>query len=218
MAITYRTGRVTEAGPLLDVPIVLRNVDTDPLGDIHTRVHPFSIRDRLAIDGVDDPNLLLWITPAADGNLTNVLLGSIGEANAPVVVLDEWLTAASEGDPGEPIADRLAAAKPASAVNRCVLPSGEVVTGGWELYDEEGPCREAFPVHEEPRMAAGQSRRGDILKCALADLDRASYGVEFSDAQFERLQRVFPDGVCDWAQPGVGQEEVAGTWQTYPAD
>ena len=44
----YRAGAVIGSGPLLDVPIILRNLYTDDIGDIHTRFHAFSIRDRLA--------------------------------------------------------------------------------------------------------------------------------------------------------------------------
>jgi hypothetical protein len=214
-AITYRTGRITEAGPLLDVPIILRNVDTDALGDIHTRVHPFSVRERLRRGGTDDPNLLLWTSPAAGTNLSDTLLGNIGDANAPITVLDEWLTAYRDGGGTGTVAQRLAAAKPKDAVNQCVLPDGTRLTGGWELYDDPGPCRDAFPVYAEPRMAAGQALRGDIIKCALGPIDDAAYTVPFTDEQRARLERIFPDGVCDWDKPGVGQQPPTGVWQTY---
>ncbi len=26
---------------------------------------------------------------------------------------------------------------------------------------------------------------------------------------------MFPDGVCDWSQPGVGEQPLAGTWQEF---
>jgi len=43
----------------------------------------------------------------------------------------------------------------------------------------------------------------------------ASYEVPFTDAQADRLAEIFPNGVCDWEQPGVGAVEPAGTWQSY---
>ncbi|MBE0624689.1 MAG: hypothetical protein IH606_07755, partial [Burkholderiales bacterium] len=30
----------------------------------------------------------------------------------------------------------------------------------------------------------------------------------FTGAQLARLQLTFPDGVCDWSKPGVGQQEA----------
>jgi hypothetical protein len=215
VAVAYRTGRVTEAGPLEDVPIVLRNVDTDQLGDIHTRVHPFSIRDRLQRDGKDDPNLLLWTTPPGGANLAQNLLGNIGDANAPISVLDEWLTNLAKTDPHDPMPERLAAAKPHDATNRCVLPDGKEITGGWEIYDDAGPCRDAYPVYREPRTAAGSPQRADIIKCQLTPVTDAKFDVAFSDAQRARLARIFRAGVCDWSKPGVGQQPPVGVWRTY---
>jgi hypothetical protein len=47
------------------------------------------------------------------------------------------------------------------------------------------------------------------LKCQLEPLDVAGYApFEFSDAQLARLHAVFPEGVCDWTEPGVGQQEA----------
>jgi hypothetical protein len=215
VAVAYRTGRVTEAGPLEDVPIVLRNVDTDQLGDIHTRVHPFEIRDRLQRDGKDDPNLLLWTTPPGGTNLTSNLLGNIGDANEPISVLDEWLTNLAKTDAHDSMPERLAAAKPRDATNRCVLPDGKEVTGGWDIYDDAGPCRDAYPVYAEPRIAAGSPQRADIIKCRLMPATDARLDVAFSDAQQARLARIFPEGVCDWSKPGVGQQSPVGVWRTY---
>ncbi len=195
----YRAGGAIGNGPLLDIPIILRNVYTDELGDIHTRVWPFAIRERLRVDGKDDPNLLLWTQPST-GNLGATLLGAIGNANQSILLLDKWLT---DG------------AKPADAKNLCALPSGETLEGGWELYDEAGPCRDAYPVHSDPRFVAGEPLIGNILKCALTPVDASTYKVPFTDAQVTRLKSIFSTGVCDWTKPGIGQQPSAGTWQTF---
>jgi hypothetical protein len=31
----------------------------------------------------------------------------------------------------------------------------------------------------------------------------------------EKQTRDFPDGVCDWSKPGVGQQKLAGTWLKF---
>jgi hypothetical protein len=197
-SLAYSVGAVIADGPLHDIPIVLRNLYADPLGDIHTRFHSFSIRERLQRDGEDDPNLLLWT--AATTDLVGSLLGNTAGANDPIVLLDRWLT---EGE------------RPDDAENRCILPDGTMLEGGWELYDEPGPCVDAFPVHGDPRTAAGGPIRGDILKCALTPVDVQDYDVDFTDDQAARLQAVFPDGVCDWDAPGVGAGPTEGTWRSF---
>jgi hypothetical protein len=36
----------------------------------------------------------------------------------------------------------------------------------------------------------------------------------FSDVQWSQLQQLFPRGVCDFSQPGVGQQSTV-PWQSY---
>jgi hypothetical protein len=199
MARAHRVGAVIGAGPLQELPILLRNVYTDRQGDIHTRFQAFSIRERLRVGGDDNPNVLLWTLPSGE-DLIRSLVGSIGDATEPIRLLDEWLTTGR---------------RPSDATNRCVLPDGEVLRGGWELYDEPGPCADAYPVHADPRLVAGQGLDQSVLKCALVPVDPDVYGVALSAEQRARLERVFPDGVCDWSQPGVGQEPTATTWPRY---
>ena len=40
--------------------------------------------------------------------------------------------------------------------------------------------------------------------------------MELSDAQFERLRAIFPDGVCDYGRACIGQGPVKDTWLAYP--
>lgn len=198
--ISFRTGRALEGGPLLDIPIILRDVYTDDLGDIHTRFHAFTIRERLRRDGVDAPNLLLWTQPAGGVGLTDALLGNAGAGNLPIYVLDEWLTTGT---------------KPAEAVQRCLLPDGTEVTGGWEIYDEPGPCRDAFPVYGDPRTAAGAPQRNDVIACQLRPIDPADYPAPLTPEQLARLEVVFPDGVCDWTEPSQGMQPLGEPWQSF---
>ena len=58
------------------------------------------------------------------------------------------------------------------------------------------------------------------MKCTLQPIDEAIaegvYEVELTDEQLDRLRSIFPDGVCDYTVPGVGQVAVADTWLSYP--
>ena len=72
--------------------------------------------------------------------------------------------------------------------------------------------------HGDPRTASGAPRRNDIGKCQLqpatAALDAKVVTVALTDDQKARYLRVFPDGVCDWTKPGVGQQPV-NPWTTF---
>ena len=111
----YSTGRVTEGGGLVDIPILLTNIYTDALGDIHDRQRSFAIRDRLSRAlGAQPANVLIWTQPGG-GNLAQTLTGAVGDTSATVVVLDQWLTAAHADTAGGTPAERLAR----SSADRC---------------------------------------------------------------------------------------------------
>ena len=70
-----------------------------------------------------------------------------------------------------------------------------------------------------PRQEAGGPVANDTVACTLEPLDRSAFDfllVPFTDAEWASLEATFPDGVCDWSQPGVGQGP-AQTWLRYDA-
>jgi hypothetical protein len=225
VARAYETGRVTGASDgLLDIPIILVNVYTDDLGDIHDRVRSFSILDRLAGgEGAAWPaSVSLWSIglPAGD-SLVDTLTGALGDFTAvPTHALDQWLTAAEayEAGHGGTRRNALAATKPDSARSRC-QPRGAAEIVGDDANDDPA-CVAAFPVHEEPRMAAGEPRRGDVLKCALRPVEDSLdlYDVRLSDARIARLAEIFPTGVCDYDRPGVGEAPFTHPWYDFTAE
>jgi hypothetical protein len=64
-------------------------------------------------------------------------------------------------------------------------------------------------------MVAGGPVTNDILKCQLKEIDFSDYRVQFTQEEKERFDRIFPEGVCDWSKPGVGQRRPARTWLSY---
>ncbi len=70
-----------------------------------------------------------------------------------------------------------------------------------------------------PRGIAGQLGTYDDHKCQLKPLNRNDdYGpIGFSDAEWAQLQEVFPDGVCDYSQPGVSKQKTV-PWLVYSDD
>jgi hypothetical protein len=86
--------------------------------------------------------------------------------------------------------------------------------GGQALYV---PTADEWPVYRDTRVSSGEGNASDIMKCQLKPLDRADYGVAFSEEQWARLQAVFPGGVCNYAVPGVAQA-APQPWQTFAND
>lgn len=206
------------SGGLVDVPIIIVNAYSDPIGDIHDRQRAFALRERLRRpDGSADPSLSIWTIPLV-GDISAIaaeLSGGAEDAGQPTVrILDEWLTAAEESSSTGSWSERLAAAKPTEAADRCQLPSGEIVTGDG-IYADGTPCAEAYPVHADPRQAAGAPLVNDVVACRLVSIDPSSYGIELTDDQTDRLRAIFPEGVCDWSRTGRGQQVPTRTWQVF---
>ena len=74
---------------------------------------------------------------------------------------------------------------------------------------------DTYPGFPFPRMVAGGPLANDIIKCRLKDLDPSDYAVPFSSEQWNWLQSIFLDGVCDWSRPGIEQQGLVGTWITF---
>jgi hypothetical protein len=219
LELLFRTGRITTGGGLTQVPVFLLNLYTDPLGDIHDRFRAFTIIDRLRPeDGERPPNVVLWTVPGGD-DLVQSLLGAAGQDTRVQLVelAVGWLEGLDDLDVpvDERTPDDLAEARPADAVDVCITPDGERLTGGDELYDDGTPCTTAYPVRGDSRIAGGGPLDGLAGKCALADVDPESYGVALTEEQEARLRAVFRDGVCDDDEPPVGVAELQGTWLDF---
>ena len=210
----YATGRVSEAGGLVDVPIVLTNVYTDALGDIHDRQRAFSIRERLTTAAGAQPQNVVIFTVPGSGNLGATLTGAVGDTSATVTLLDQWLTAAAATDGDGTSAERLARSRPAAAVDTCVLADGQKVTGDG-IYEAANACTEQYPVAADARRIAGAPLRDDILKCSTKPIDATLFSQPVTTEQLDQLRSVFPEGVCDWSAPGVGQVPLEGTWLAF---
>jgi hypothetical protein len=215
--IAYEKGAVDEGGALWNVPIILTNPYDDPLGDIHDRFRSFSIRARLTKpDGTTDPNLLIWTIPGPTdmGALDAQLVGALNNTAPQIELLDQWLTKAQTSPTDHDAPAKLAAARPAAAVDTCTLPDGQVLRGQ-DVYTGSNACTKAYPLHGDPRTAAGAPLRNDVLACQLVPVAASTEPVMFTSSQLDQLRKIFPDGVCDWSKPGVGQVTTIAPWQDF---
>ena len=219
----FATGHVIEGeGDLRRIPIITIDVFTDDSGDIHTRDRAFAVRERLRDeDGDDPPNHMIWTRPVPEGSdLVEALTGVTDVGLGVIEVLDEWATALAGTDiAGSDVADAVESLRPDAALDSCVDPDGQEHQG-LDVYDQDNGCTDAFPISRSPRVVAGAPLRNDVVKCRLqtveAAIDAGVYEIVLDDGQRERLETIFPDGVCDYSQPSVGRVPFAGTWLRYP--
>jgi hypothetical protein len=100
-------------------------------------------------------------------------------------------------------------------VDNCLPPGRTAPLGGVGIYDEKGPCKDRYPLAGDPRTAAGAPRADDVIKCQLKPVDPADYARNLTVEEFDQLNEVFPEGVCDWTSAGVGQTTPSMTDRSY---
>lgn len=204
LARAYQSGRIVwGGGGLASMPIIDRRDYNDDAtgGDIHTKIHSFSVRERLRnANGHVDNHVIL----TSDGG---------GAGVDTTAAMDTWLTAVKADTSNRTLAQKVVANRPRTLVDGCLINNTFVA----ETQVASGPtgCNAVYPAGTTPRMAAGGPLADDIAKCQLKPLRAADYpGVTFTPTQWIALQLTFPDGVCDWSKPGVGQQ-ASKPWQSF---
>lgn len=211
LPIAYRAGLVSPGSNLAKVATIdvrtydeTYNLAVGRLG-IHQYWRSYSHRAR--------------IDAAIGGRATYAMwrFGPVGVPSSVAVesflAMDAWLTSLLMSSPkewanAEFTQQKVAAARPKSASDFCYL-SADLTLSNKVL--DAAAC-DADPVllpHGSPRQVAGGPLAEDILKCQLKPSIASDYApITFSANQWSRLQAAFPQGVCDWSKPGVGQVET----------
>ena len=220
---TYELGRIgSGGGGLATVPILSMRAYAEPAGDIHTIYNDIKIREQLKKANGRADNHVAWNFPHPQlaqllGQPDQMLPRALQLRElfiTRLALMTQWLDAIT-GDPAELTADKVVHHKPADAVDAC----WNVLTG--ERIEEEatltgGQCNTLYPRTPAPRMVAGGPVSDDVLKCQLKPIDDADYGLAvFTADEKQRLQAIFPSGVCDFSRPGVAQAPLKGTWLRY---
>lgn len=209
----YQTGRLTSGGGgLASVPIIDHRtyLDEKENGDIHVRYHSLSLRQRLI-----DAN-------GTSANLASVMRDGTHPAfgQHAITAMDQWLRAIDADTSDSAPIDKIAANRPPQLQDGCYLRDDDSNTFRVEPLDRDpdSVCEQQYPSGSFPREVAGDTIAASVAKCQVAPPDRAAYPADLDDAQWERLQEVFADGVCDYTVPGVEQQGLADTWLQFDGD
>jgi Tannase-like family of unknown function (DUF6351) len=190
VANAYRSGLVNEMTHMSGVAII-DHAGPDP-GAAHDYAHAWWIRDRLDRAQGQHGNEVLWFGPTP-------LIGSPTWPTKALLSVDRWLAAVERDHSAASRARKVIHDRPGDIKDKCLVDA----------------CTQyAATRYGTPRQVSGESEFNDILKCRLKPLDRKAYGVTFTDAEWAKLEKAFPGGVCDWSRAGVGQQANI-PWLTY---
>ena len=212
--IAYETGRLTNGGgglattPIIDYRAYSDDVET---GDIHARYHSFSMRERLHKANGRTDNHVMLVEDFRHG---------LYSSESPVLrealhQMDRWLAVLSADTSSDPQADKVARARPADLTDACWTREEVPMRIVEAQVRGSGRCEALYPSPPSPREVAGAPLASDIVKCHLEPAGQGRYTPGFSADDLHRLRRIFPEGVCDWSRPGVGQTGLKGTWQAF---
>ena len=137
------------------------------------------------------------------------IVGDLTWATKAVFAMDRWLEAVEADKRKVPLSRKIVEDRPGEIRNQCEAALG------LPLPSTVCDIPLAQTRFGTPRTVAGDSIASDIGACTLKPLRRVDYyPINFTDAQWGALQAAFPTGVCDWAQPGRGQQDTIA-WLTY---
>lgn len=204
LARMYRNGQLTYGLNQRLIPSI--DTRTNNQADFHGNIQREIMRNRVqrSVGNLDSQIYWLEATEAPFG------LPSPPQSELTLVKVDEWLANIEADTSGDPLPVKVARNRPADVVDGACYDGGQPVA--------QAQCDAIYTHQLLPRLVAGAPNTADVLKCQLKPLarDDADYaGITFTDAQWTRLQTAFPDGVCDWSKPGVGQQPPVGDWLNF---
>jgi hypothetical protein len=217
--IAHGSGRVSHGKGLGEVAII-QDVNFD-ITEEHYDFRAWTIRNRILSVHGDHGNQVIL---RRKGNPPDY-------AAFRFDLMNEWLARLEADKSDRALHAKIVANKPAAAVDACwrsdagwstdpavcntgAAPSTASTITGSGATAVYTPTDAEWPVFRDTRVASGEPLKSDIMKCRLKPLVASDYKAAFTATQWARLLAVFPQGVCDYGKPGVGQVQPAA-WQTF---
>lgn len=219
----YETGRVTYGGlGLKSTPIIdYRGYVDQPenSNEVHSRVHSFSLRERLLKVNGSFANHVMLVESGLPGTRGQFSDASPVLAHA-LTQMDQWLSAlilnAGLGSSAvPPTLAQIGQTKPTDLEDACYTDNSTVRIVEQQVYRGNTTCNRLYPAFSTPRMVAGEPLANNVLKCHLKSINAHDYKVNLTDGEMSQLRTIFPSGVCDFSVPGVSQVPTRGTWQSF---
>lgn len=207
------TGRILHGGGgLATMPVIdfRRYTDDRVNGDIHMIVHQYTKRARmLKANGHTDNHVMLiggkWGFTDEEPDQRELFHQ-----------MDAWLMAVTNDDSTSELGQKVSANRPSALTDGCWDNRSEPRQWIEEplVYGGDGTCQELYPPFATPRLVAGSPLTHDIVKGTLKPVSADNYEVPVTATELARLETIFPEGVCDWSQPGQ-YTGFQGTWRSF---
>ena len=208
----YKSGIIADGKQLAKVAIIdLRAFDLNP--NIHMPWRSFEERDRLDRANGTHANQVIRAFLTTNGGITPGVAG----VRQSFLMMDRWLANIEADTSATPIEQKVINDKPADVNDACFNSAG--ATDSDLLVDvglDSATCQVGAITKNmsSPHVVAGAPLAENVFKCQLKPLNLSDpdyRGIAFTPNQAARLAAVFPNGVCDWAKPGVGQTNAIPT-------
>ena len=200
----YQSGvHMSGGGGLAAIPIMNVGGSNEDAG-YHYSVFHFAARERLREANGHADNFVMWRGLAPTDDAFDIMV--------------RWIDTYKSDHGGGTQLDKVLRNRPANAVDTCFDAAGNAIQEPQTLSPTpNSQCNALFPTWELTRIVAGGPVSLGIMKCQVKPVDPADYNVAFTAEEFARLQRIFPDGVCDWSKPGAHQVRMVPLSSAGPA-
>ena len=208
------SGRILNGGAGLASTAIIdyRNyMDHAEQGNIHMLIHQFSTRQRLIRENGHSDNQVMqiggrWGFGENDNNLVKLF-----EA------MDDWLLGVKADDRSLTLEEKVRDNRPLTLSDACWFErEGTLVKiEEQQTFRGNSRCNDLYPAYLTPRHVAGAPLSNDVVSCQLRSISPSDYGVGFTPDQYDELERVFPDGVCDWDLGDASKTSLQSTWVSF---
>ena len=188
----YRSGQIFLGN--LKIPIIdLRHYMDEDL-DMHHSFASFSTRSRMIREQGHADNQVIWMTKKPHTPISESL-----------ELIDRWMNNIKVNTDKSIVEN-----KPDDAIDKCSDLDGNLIAQGNNVWDGEwngksrGVCMQLYPSYQTSRMLAGDDIAGDVFKCHLQSVEQAINSGLYAPVDMKKqqsvLERIFPDGVCDYSK------------------
>jgi hypothetical protein len=237
-AMVYRVGQVIGRGALAETPIIdfAPYLDLVPIANIHESARPPIIRERVRQAGGDGSTMSIWrgVVVQSDGfEEIDAWVAALNAAPSggdriadvaaaqPLTAVDQCAVGTVGGRVEAPSGARAPVGIPVTVAPGTPGPEVRAHMRAFVPEDHElgvGPCSASMPPVTTTRIAAGGPASDDVIKCQLKPVDPADYARVLSSDELAALADIFPDGVCDWTKPAVGDVDASILWPSLGSD
>lgn len=213
------SGRILFGGAgLAQTPIIdyRQYLDQREGGDIHMMVHQFSTRQRLMRANGHADNQVMQIGGLWGFTEDSPDLGNLFSQ------MDDWIMAIRSDFTETMPSEKVIRNKPESLADACWEYStrepsieGRQKIEERQTYTGSSACNDLYPAYPTPRQVAGAPLANDVVSCRRRPVNRSDYAMALTPEQFLDLERVFPNGVCDWSQADASNATHQGVWKSF---